>query len=289
MKLRHVRLFAAACLSCAVGAAHALPIVYSAGGSNDPASIQAVVDQFRAALGEPNNGNAPGSQASGRREINWDGGGAAAPATAFPVPMTTFQGRGAVFTTPGTGFEISGQPTPEFGDIDATYPGQFNSFSSPRLFTALGSNITDILFFVPGSNTRALTSGFGSVFTDVDLTGSTFMEFFGPNDASLGIFTVEPGTTPSESLSFLGVSFSEGPVISRVRITSGNAALGGAEGAGIDLVVMDDFIYAEPQAVDEPKAPWLLAAVLAAAMLLGQQRARRIAIVRAPCPRATTS
>ena len=37
------------------------------------------VDAFRLALGDPNNGNAPGPLPSGRREINWDGGGDSPP------------------------------------------------------------------------------------------------------------------------------------------------------------------------------------------------------------------
>src|SRR6266545_1748995 len=101
-------------------------VAYSAAGI-DAAAIQTVVDAFRGAVGSPNNGNTPGPLPSGRREINWDGGGAGAAATTFPIPMTTFNtaplARGAVFSTPGTGFEISGQPTPEFGDLNATYPG----------------------------------------------------------------------------------------------------------------------------------------------------------------------
>ena len=56
------------------------PVVREATGAN-AAAIQAAVDQFRNDLGNPNNGNAAGSQAGGRREINWDGGGAAANAT----------------------------------------------------------------------------------------------------------------------------------------------------------------------------------------------------------------
>ena len=87
-------------------------IGYSATGA-DAATLQATVDAFRNAVGNPNNGNVPGPFTSGRREINWDGGGAGAAATTFPVPMTTFNtatvARGAVFTTPGTSFEISGQ------------------------------------------------------------------------------------------------------------------------------------------------------------------------------------
>jgi hypothetical protein len=50
-------------------------ITFSVGGDDTPASIQPTVDAFRAALGNPNNGNAPGPLAQGRREINWDGGG----------------------------------------------------------------------------------------------------------------------------------------------------------------------------------------------------------------------
>ena len=152
-------------------------IVRSASGVN-VASIQAAVDQFRADLGGLNNGNTPGSQASGRREINWDGGGTAAPATQFAVPMTTFGNRGAVFTTPGSGFEISGAPTPEFGDLNASYPNLFAAFSPPRLFAPLNSNVMDVLFTVPGNTAvPAAVSGFGAVFTDVDTATSTKMEF----------------------------------------------------------------------------------------------------------------
>src|SRR5262245_24084687 len=49
---------------------------FSVGGDTTPASIQATVDAFRAALGNPNNANNPGPIIGGRREINWDGGGA---------------------------------------------------------------------------------------------------------------------------------------------------------------------------------------------------------------------
>jgi len=114
-------------------------IVYSGAGPDAP-SIAPVVDAFRNVLGN-NNGNTFLQQPGGRREINWDGGGAAAPATTFPSPMTTFNSgaltRGGVFTTPGAGFEISGQPNPEFGDLNPSYPGIFAPFSAPRLFTRL--------------------------------------------------------------------------------------------------------------------------------------------------------
>ena len=53
----------------------AAPVFFEVGGSAAPSSIQGTVDDFRAALGDPNNLNAPGPLASGRREINWDGVG----------------------------------------------------------------------------------------------------------------------------------------------------------------------------------------------------------------------
>jgi hypothetical protein len=224
-----------------------------------------VVDAFRADLGNPNNGTAAGSQPSGRREITWDGGGAAANATTFGVPMTNFANRGNVYTTAGSGFEISGQPTPEFGDINPTYPAAFVPFSSPRLFAPLGSTITDVLFTRPGSTSfPALTNGFGVVFTDVDSTDTTSLEFFDFFGTSLGTFS--PGEM-NNGLSFVGVLFTEA-VVNRVRITSGNTPLGPNESGDVDVVAMDDFIFGEPQAVPEP-ATWLtLAAGLAAGLAL---------------------
>ena len=89
--------------------ASAAPITFQASGA-DAASIQATVDAFRAAVstGGVNNGNTVGSLSDGRREVNWDGGGAAANATQFASPMNTFNTggttRGLVSTTPGGGF-----------------------------------------------------------------------------------------------------------------------------------------------------------------------------------------
>src|ERR1044072_3942883 len=48
------------------------PSVFQAAGPNI-ASIQGTVADFRAALGEPVNGNALTELGGGRREINWDG------------------------------------------------------------------------------------------------------------------------------------------------------------------------------------------------------------------------
>ena len=75
--------------------------IFSASG-NDAADIQATVDTFRAALGNPNNGNG-GPSATGHREINWDGGGSTDTSPGV-TPFNVFRNtRGGQFITPGTG------------------------------------------------------------------------------------------------------------------------------------------------------------------------------------------
>lgn len=228
--------------------------VRSAAGANS-ASIQAIVDSFRTDLGSLNS-NVPGSANGGRREINWDGVPAqfAAPNNLPADFFNVNSPRGVVYSTPGTGFQVSGatgdggagQPAlARFGNIQASYTSNFQIFSAQRLFTAVGSEFSDVSFFVPGTNTPAFSLGFGAVFTDVETAGSTTIEFFNQNGASLGKRSVP--TSPNGGLSFFGISFAgiQARVISKVRITSGAAALGAVEGAS-DLVVMDDFIYGEP-------------------------------------------
>jgi hypothetical protein len=117
--------------------------------------------------------------------------------------------------------------------------------------------VLDVIFFVPGSTTAALTNGFGAVFTDVDLANTTSLTFFDSANASLGTFFVPAGTTADESLSFLGVDFGSA-IVSRVRITNGNAALGPTDGGGIDVVVMDDFLYGEPIAAVPEPSTWAM-------------------------------
>jgi hypothetical protein len=264
MKLRQLRtsLFASAVITAAsawITSVAAAPILFSGSGAN-PAAIQATVDAFRAALGDPNNGNTLASLPSGRREINWDGGGppvidGTAPATPFTVFQNT---RGATFTTPGTGLTQAAATGGllSLDLINPTYAAAFSTFSPNRLFTPLGSNITDATFSVPGTNgsVAASVAGFGAVFTDVDLGDSSTIVFFSIFDTLLGSFDVPAGTTADGSLSFLGVLFDAGERIGRVRITSGNTALGPTDnpGGGVDVAVMDDFLYAEPQRVPEP-------------------------------------
>ncbi|MBA3320518.1 MAG: PEP-CTERM sorting domain-containing protein [Pyrinomonadaceae bacterium] len=234
--------------------APATPLVFQAAGPN-AAAIQSAVDAYRTQQGALNP-NVAGSFGSGRREINWDGvpNNLAAPNN---LPANFFNAnspRGVVFSTPGTGFQVSanaGVAPIEFDNLNPTYSSIFTPFSAQRLFTAVGSNILDIAFFVPGSNTPAFVTGFGAIFTDVDLADSTLIEYFDLSD-NLVFSRFVPASPGNGSLSFLGTFFNGGERIGRVRITSGNSALGPNDGGGIDIVAMDDFLYGEPQAVPEP-------------------------------------
>jgi hypothetical protein len=238
------------------------PTVFQAAGPS-PSSIQSTVDEFRAALGITNNANNPGPLASGHREINWDGGSKTNAATTLTgTPLTTFlNARGANITTRGSGF-VQAPPSglaDTFGN--SSYATIFHAFSPLRLFSPIGSNVTEVEFSVPGSNgnTPATSTGFGVVFTDVDSpdgssprdrTGnrhaSTLIEYFGIHGELL--FISHASASPGDgNLSFIGVVFADARV-ARVRIIAGDAAPGPNDDR-TDIVMMDDFLYGEPTAV----------------------------------------
>lgn len=241
-------------------ASNATPVVFEAAGAT-PGHIQSTVDDYRASLGNLNP-NVAGSFPDGRREINWDGvpDQFSAP---NKLPANFFNAntpRGVVFFTPGTGFQVSAKAvnptnTPiEFGNIDKDFIKNFSTFSPERLFTAVNSNIVEILFFEPGSSKQATVKGFGAVFTDVDNRHTTKIEYFDVNGSLLYSKHVRPGGSQKESLSFLGVNFDKSDVY-LVRITSGdNLAVDKyIKRLRTDAVVMDDFIYSEPEPILEPK------------------------------------
>jgi hypothetical protein len=112
--------------------------------------------------------------------------------------------------------------------------------------------------------------GFGVVFKDVDIVGSTSLEFFDINGESLGVFNAP---AQDHGLSFWGVSFDAGERVGSMRITAGNAALGPGivDSAGVDVVAMDDFIYSEPiGVVPEPSTAAL--ALLGLGSIAGLRR-----------------
>ena len=83
--------------------------------------IQPALESFRSTLGTLNP-NQPGSFGNGRREINWDAVPSQFtntddfPRDFFNQPVTG-RARGALFTTPGTGFRVSDN---DLADVNGT-------------------------------------------------------------------------------------------------------------------------------------------------------------------------
>lgn len=212
-------------------------------------NILAGVQQYRALLGDPNNG-VGGTFAAGRREINWDGVPAVRTNTNdFPGNFFNVNSpRGAVFTTPGTGFRVSDNG---FTDVNGAYAGAFNTFSPTRLFSAVGSTEIEVRFFLPGTTTPARVTGFGAVFAGVDRSRSATIEYYDAGGHRIETVAA-PRAVDATGLSFAGVVF-DAPVVASVRISAGDAPIGASapntSTGKTDLVVMDDFIYGEPRAM----------------------------------------
>src|SRR6185369_3781288 len=163
------------------------------GGNNNPPQVKStvfsstgdvttVLTQFKTQLGDPVNG-AP-NQTIGRREVNWEGiPSANVNNNTFPLDffnLTDPNGangrkRGLVYVNTGSPIRIDSSA---FVDIDASYPGQFKAFSGKKALIASGSNVSEIVFKVAGTNTDAFIKGFGIVFSDVDDANSTTLEFY---------------------------------------------------------------------------------------------------------------
>ncbi len=215
-------------------------------------AIATKVDEFRALLGDPSNGGMAGEQTAGRREISWDGAGANPFDNKNDFPAAFFNTNvksGAVFTTPGTGFR---NDSTKFAEVNAGYATEFSAFSPTKIFSAVGSNVIDVDFQVAGQPTPALVSGFGAVFSDVDVADKTTIEFFDKDGASLAKIAA-PVRTDAAGLSFVGAKFPTA-IVARVRITLGTGALAAnandiSAGGTFDLVVADNFIYGEPKQI----------------------------------------
>lgn len=243
-------------LLLSVSAAHGGFLTFEAAGAN-PAAITSTRDAFRTAVGGGTTVGANGSFGGVRREINWDGvPNSFADSNFLPANFFNVNSpRGAVFSTPGSGFMVSTNAG-ESSSALFGFSSDFQTFSAQRLFTAIDSSITDVHFFVPGTNTAATTSAFGLIFVDVEVENLTKLEFFDQNDAL--IFSRNALVFGNQGLTFLGGVANAGESISRVRITSGQNTIvsnGRLGNPNDDVVVMDDFLYAEPiqlQRVPEP-------------------------------------
>jgi len=250
--LGHVALFLGAAICTAT---HANPIVFSGSGTDAAAQFNA----FRTAV-------------SGGSRITWDGvrldGTDANPATSVidpgktvAIPTDRFRGVGAIYATP---YAVSGDG---FAGVNAATTGQFPAFTPGNTFamfdTAPGEFNNRFItqsFVLPGTNTVAGTRGFGAIFADVEVAGTSSIEYFGRNAngdrVNLGRFEVPVGQSGEHE--FLGVVFDD-PIVSEVLLTVGTNALFSFNGTtitsfgpeslriGVDLAVTDDFVFATPQ------------------------------------------
>lgn len=248
-------------LACTTAAAVvALGGTAVAGGSKPKAvvvrgagDLAPVIARYQQLLGD-DNGGVPQSFPSGRREINWD----AVPdevsrpngyPTDFFNAPTEPRARGVVLSSPSGDLGVSadadnpsGVPV-RFGDINPTYVDTFTTNSAEKLFSPVGSNEATIEFFVPGTDTPAVTRGFGAVYTDVDSKETAAFTFYDADGKVLGTYAVPKS---KDGLSFLGVAFKQ-PIVHRVKIVYGTSKLGPDDSKKHDVAVMDDFIFGEPQ------------------------------------------
>jgi hypothetical protein len=113
-----------------------------------------------------------------------------------------------------------------------TYGTIFQPFSPLRLFTPVGSNITEASFFIPGTSAlargavRATVSGFGAVFSDVDQPNgspgkrnrqaSTLIEYFGAHRKLLFRGSV-PASPGDATFSFCGIVFEDLVIVNGFR------------------------------------------------------------------------
>lgn len=238
-------------------------------------------DAMKAAIGGANNVDAP-PQAGGFRTINWDGvkldgtdfGGntqVVVPDKVVGIPEDRFLSRGTlydeVYFVSGDGFE----------SVNPGVAGQFPAFSPKNTFAHIGEgeNQNEIAqsFTLAGTTTQAATRGFGAIFLDVEQPNTSYIEFFNGSQ-SLGKYFVDPAASGEPS--FLGVLFDD-PIVTNVELILGNGRIFDLDGGnvipgspedlqnGVDLVAVDDFVYAEPVqaqvAVPEASSPLTLLAV----------------------------
>lgn len=258
----------ACALVAGLGTAASATITTIEGAAATPAGLTPTRDAFRAAVG---GGTVPGPNGDFgglRREINWDGvPNAFADPNALPGNFFNVNSpRGAEFTTPGSGFLVSSNPGGA-APVLFGFPSDLQAFSPNRLFAPVGSNVMDVLFFVPGTSTPAFTTAFGVIFADCENADQTRIDFFSP----LGtlIYTRFAIPADNQGLSFLGGVADAGEQIARVRITLPENFLianGVRANETADFVVMDDFLYATPTAIPAPGAAALAGLVLTASL-----------------------
>lgn len=258
-----------------MGSPAALAAVVMTGAAATPSGLEGVTGEFRALVsaGGTNNG-VGGTFPDGRREVGWD----VASLDPLQVPaampgnfFNAFSMRGLELTTPGSlrvsGRAASGSPDVRFSTLNPAVASNLQTFSPERLLAVYGSTTVEATFFMPSApSQRAYVRGFGAVFADVTVFGPSRLEAFGRSGALLASVEVPAA---AGGLSFAGVWMDDGEWIDHVRLTVGQTGIE-TTGGVLDIVALDDFIYAEPRVVPEPGVAALV--VAAALGLAGRRR-----------------
>jgi hypothetical protein len=236
------------------------------GGTNTSGGALTALQSFEAAIGGVKN-IAPSPQTGGFRAITWDGvkldgtdfGGNTTVIVlnkVVGIPINRFETQGAIFeevyAVSGDGFK-SVNP-----NVNAASPPLFPAFSPSNTFAMFNDNSIELSFVLPRvanlTPAPAATRAFGAIFRNVRIANTTSIEYFN-GTRSLGKFFVPVGTQGQAE--FLGELFGH-PIITSVQITCGtdvifsfdgtSVAPGGVDDPGNNhnLVVTDDFAYAEP-------------------------------------------
>jgi len=238
------------------------------GGTNTAGGAVNAMNAFKAAIGGADNGGTASPAPNGFRVINWDG--VAVDGTDFSgvttvivankivgIPVNRFETRGVIFE------EVYAVSADGFKSVNATVnaasPALFPAFSPTKTFAMFNDNTIGMSFVLASATNRtatpAATRGFGAIFENVRIAGTTSIEYFN-GTRSLGKFSV-PASATQGTNEFLGELFDK-PIVTSVQITLGTEAIFTYDGVTItgtstdtsphNLVVTDDFVYAEPTA-----------------------------------------
>jgi Bacterial Ig-like domain (group 3) len=229
------------------------------------AAVAQALTAFKAAVGGPDQTAAAGPQGSGFRTIDWDGvkvdgtdlGGGANTTVVnqghtVGIPLNRFQTRGVYF---GAVYAVSNDG---FTDVNPTTAGLFPPFSPANTFAMFNDNGIDFKFVAPSAGNTTVVSaasrGFGAVFVNVREPDTTSIEFF-HGATSLGTIFAPVGAAGQPE--FVGDLF-QSPIVTNVVLTLGTDVIFSFDGTtfssntsdnsdnGHNLVVTDDWVYAEP-------------------------------------------
>ena len=221
-----------------------------------PDGVATAIAAFKAAIGGADNGAFPGSLPTGYRQVTWDDvpDQYAEPNNLPPDFYNTVSPRGLMLNPIGYvgAFQVSATvPNPTSTPVLFGHADLFTTFSAPRIFSG-GSESgpgAAVRFNVPGATTAAMVSGFGVVFTDVQIASTARLILYDADYQPLGTFNA-PVTPDHRNVSFIGVVFPTAR-IHHVYLFQGTyrGSSSMPEDASHDLVALDDVVYGEPQPV----------------------------------------